>query len=143
MAEDLRLAGVEVRKRNPWGTWGLALITLGIYGLVWWYKVNREARDYSAAVGRPLDNNPTLAVLALFPGGIIVVPSIISYIHTARRMRAVREMVAPGGEPTPGSGLTVLLALVGAFHSIYMQAAMNWVWDRARDDGRVSPTIVR
>src|SRR5262245_59281352 len=53
MAEPVRFGGVEVTKRNPWGVWGLTLITFGIYGIVWWYKINREVRDYSAAVGRP------------------------------------------------------------------------------------------
>ena len=36
MAEPVRFGGVEVTKRNPWGVWGLTLITFGIYGIVWW-----------------------------------------------------------------------------------------------------------
>jgi hypothetical protein len=131
MAEELRLAGTAVKRRNPWGTFGLALITLGIYHVVWWYKINRELRDFSAGRGRPLGNNPVLAVLALVPGGLVIVPAIITYVHTARRARAVREMVVADAEPSPNSPLTVLLALVGGFHSIYVQYALNYAWDRA------------
>jgi len=135
MAEELVLRGAQVKLRHPWGVWGLAVITLGIYGLVYWYKINREMRDYSAAVGRPLGNDPANAVLALFPGGIIIVPAIITYVHTARRVRAVQEMTAPPGAVVEGvsSPLTVLLALVGAFHLIYLQYALNPCWSRARD----------
>jgi hypothetical protein len=52
--------------------WALSIITLGIYHLVWWYKINRELRDYSAAAGAPLGNSPLLSLLALFPGGILI-----------------------------------------------------------------------
>lgn len=138
MAEELQVAGAQVKARNPWGTWALSLITLGVYGLVWWYKINRELRDVSAAKGQPLDNNPVLAVLALFPGGIVIVPAILTYIYTARRARTVRELIVPGSEPSPNSPLTVLLALVGAFHSVYMQYALNHVWDRGRGADRVA-----
>ena len=34
------------KTRNPWGVWLIALITLGVYFFVWYYKVNRELRDY-------------------------------------------------------------------------------------------------
>ena len=31
--------------RGPWAVFFLALVTLGIYYLVWYYKINRELRD--------------------------------------------------------------------------------------------------
>ena len=74
MAEELTIQGADVKIRHPWGAWALALVTLGIYGIVWWYKINRELRDYSAAKGQPLDNDPTGSVLALVPGFLIIVP---------------------------------------------------------------------
>ena len=33
MAEELTIRGAEVKIRHPWGAWGLALVTLGIYGM--------------------------------------------------------------------------------------------------------------
>ena len=45
MAETLQIGGYEFKRRSPLGVWGLAIITLSIYGFVWYFKVNREARD--------------------------------------------------------------------------------------------------
>jgi hypothetical protein len=39
-----------------------------IYHLVWWYRINCELRDFGAARGQDLGQNPTNSVLALFPG---------------------------------------------------------------------------
>ena len=88
MAQNVQLPGAQVTKRSPWGVWGLSLITFGIYGLVWWHRINREMRDVSAGVGQPFDNDPNKAVLALFPGGILIVPAILTWLHTARRVNA-------------------------------------------------------
>lgn len=135
MAETVRFQGVDVKIRHPWGVFGLTLITLGIYGIVYWYKINRELRDYSAAVGQPLDNNPWLAVLAVFPGSLIVVPLIMTCIYTARRVRAVRKMIIPddSGE-NPSSPLTAVIGtLASPFHLVYVQYALNTAWRRARE----------
>ena len=63
----------EVKVRNPWAVALLPIITLGIYHLVWWYKINKELKAYGEAKGYDLGQNPTNSVLALFPGGIIVI----------------------------------------------------------------------
>src|SRR5690606_12821203 len=48
---DAGLAPVRLGKtRSPLGVWLLALITFGVYGLVWYYKVNRELRDYNGQI---------------------------------------------------------------------------------------------
>jgi hypothetical protein len=132
MAEPVRFGGVQVTKRNPWGVWGLTLVTLGIYGIVWWYGINREVRDYSAAVGRPIGNSPARAALSVSLGALVVVPAVISWLHTARRIRAIEDLVAPGPAAGPSGGLTALLALVGSFHTVYLQTALNGAWDSAR-----------
>ena len=47
MAQTVTIAGQQFKKRNIVGVWiGLPLITLGIYVLVWIYKVNNEARRF-------------------------------------------------------------------------------------------------
>ena len=141
MAQDYTVRGVQVRERNPWVTWLLALVTLGVYGFVYWYKINRELRDASAAWGQPFGNDPVLAVLAVTLGALIIVPPIMSAIYTARRVRAMEELVAPdvewGGQPS--SGLTVLLELVGGFHLIYVQSYLNRIWERGRAQDGEAP----
>ena len=95
-AELLEVRGVEVKRRGVVVTWLLYLVTLGIYGLFHWFYINREMRDMSAALGKPFDNNPVMSVLALFPGGFLVVPAIWTWVTTARRTRDLREMALDG-----------------------------------------------
>jgi hypothetical protein len=133
MAEELTIRGAEVKIRHPWGAWGLALVTLGIYGIVWWYKINRELRDYSAAKGQPLENDPTMSVLALVPGFIIIVPPFWTNWTTPTRVAAIQEM---SGERNRVSALLslVLWYFVLGTHIVYLQYALNAVWRAAREE---------
>ena len=134
MAEDLRFAGVQVKKRNPWGVFGLTLITFTIYGIVWWYKINRELRDYSAAAGAPLDNNPARSALAFFPGALILIPPFVTIWKTCERIEKVRAMV--DGRPPQSFVATGLLAMLlymaASLHGVLVGYAMNDLWDAAR-----------
>ena len=69
----------EVKVRSPWAVALLPIITLGIYHLVWWYKINKELKAYGEAKGFDLGQNPTNSLLALFPGGLIIIPALVSY----------------------------------------------------------------
>jgi hypothetical protein len=40
VAETVTIQGQPYLKRNPLGVLGLTIITFGIYGLYWYYKVN-------------------------------------------------------------------------------------------------------
>ncbi len=61
--------GVEVKVRNPLGVWVLSIVTLGIYYLVWYYKVNKEMRRTYG-----IDVDPAMAVVAITIGALIIVP---------------------------------------------------------------------
>jgi len=139
VAESLTIGGVDVKIRHPWGAWALSLITLGIYGLVWWYKINRELRDYSAALGKPLDNDPTLSVLALFPGGIVIVPAIWTNWTTPERIATVQEMSGQTNNKVMPL-LSLVLALFALnVHIVYLQSALNGVWEEARSPAAPAP----
>ena len=45
--------------RSLWAVALLPIITLGIYHLVWWYRVSRELRDYGRAKGYDLGQTPS------------------------------------------------------------------------------------
>ena len=81
------------KTRNPWGVWLLALVTLGIYGLWWWYKVNAEVRDYDSRI----HVQPGLSVLALF----VPIANIVSIYKTAGRIQQA-QVAADGSERCPG-----------------------------------------
>lgn len=53
MAGTVRITdrGRTAKIRNPWAVPLLSVITLGIYYLVWYYKINREMSDWRAEQG--------------------------------------------------------------------------------------------
>jgi Domain of unknown function (DUF4234) len=71
--------------RHPWGVFFLALITLGIYYLYWYYQANRELRDYGVG------ESPFRSLLALFPGGLIIIPPFVSWWRFFGRLREAQE----------------------------------------------------
>lgn len=95
-AEEMDVRGVVVKRRGVLVTRLLSIVTPGIYALFHWYYINREMRDMSEALGRPFGNSPGLSVLALFPGGFLIIPAIRSWGTTARRTRDLREFALDG-----------------------------------------------
>ncbi len=89
MAHELwiRNGGGLVKIRNPWAVALLPFVTFGIYHLVWWYRINRELRDFGYANNAELGDSPALSTLALFPGGLIIVPALVSYWRGTRRVQ--------------------------------------------------------
>src|SRR5437763_862977 len=84
---QIRNSSDRVKIRSPWAVALLPIITLGIYHLVWWYRIHQELRDYGRAKGYDLGQNPTNSVLALFPGSLIVVPALITYWRGTKRVQ--------------------------------------------------------
>ncbi len=126
MAEEINVRGAEVKVRNPWAVALLPLVTLGVYHLVWWYRVNRELRDYGNARGVDLGQNPTRSLLALFPGGLILVPALISYFNGVKRVQAASGLI--GKEPPSGWIALALYLLLPPALWAYMQVSLNEVW---------------
>jgi hypothetical protein len=128
MAEELQISGsdVRVKVRSPWAAALLPLITLGIYHLVWWYRINCELRDFGAARGQDLGQNPTNSVLALFPGGFIIIPPLVSYWRGTERVQAAARIA--GREPVNGWIALILFLLLSIGFWAYLQYSLNEVW---------------
>lgn len=117
--------GMQGKRRGPWAVWLLSLITLGIYFLVWYYKINNEARQYDQRIVV----EPGLSVLAAFPGGIIIFPYLISFYNTGKRI--AQEQQAAGLPVTCNGWIGVLLQyFVLSSGQIYYQYEINKVLDR-------------
>ena len=102
MAEELQVGATHVKIRNPFGVFVLAIVTLGIYYFVWYYKVNRELRD---AAG--IDVSPVTALLAITIGWVIIVPPLVSWYRSKGLLRSV------DGTGTPDEVYARLNAAVG------------------------------
>lgn len=126
--------GAVGKKRQPWGVWGLSLITIGIYYYVWWCKVNRETRDFDSRI----TVNPALSVLAWIPGSYLVIPPFVSAFRTGKRIS--QAQVAAGLPATCNGGLGILLAILASTHTVYYQGQMNKIWDSY--EGAAEGTVV-
>jgi hypothetical protein len=130
MAEEVQIAGTgsTAKVRNPLGTVGLSLITLGVYYVFWWYFINREMRDLGRARNTDLGESPGNSVVALTLGALIIVPALVTLWRTSARIESAQEAV---GIERRASGpiIFVLLLLIGPVGIWYAQSELNKVWE--------------
>jgi hypothetical protein len=101
-----------------WLVW--PILTLGIYSLVWWYKINREARDFGIEV------NPVLSVLAVSIGALIIVPPFVSVYRTGDRIAQMQQTA--GMQRSCNGVIGIIGYLVFSLYSLYYQAELNRIW---------------
>jgi hypothetical protein len=112
-------AQVKGKTRSPFGAWVLTLVTFGIYGIVWHYKVNRELRDFHPSI----QVNPGLAVLALF----FPIAGWCTVYNTGKRVAQAQQLAGMGNGGCSGA-LGVLLCFVFGLHPLYYQSELNRIW---------------
>jgi hypothetical protein len=117
-------AGLAMKRRNPVGVWlGLPLITLGIYHLVWYYKIHREMAQFDRRRAVPVAG-PMLVLLLL--SWTIVAP-LVSYYNTGARIRDAQR--AAGQQPECSPGLGLFLMFVFGLGTLYYQIQLNKIVD--------------
>ena len=128
MAELVDIGGGQAAKVRS--IWAVALLSLvPFYILFWWYFVNREMADFGRARGTTeLGENPTSSVLALFPGGLIIVPAIITIINTFKRVQAAQRLTGQTKVISGWIGVLLLVVISPAFYA-YMQSGLNSAWE--------------
>lgn len=136
---QIRESGDKVKIRSPWAAALLPIVTLGIYHLVWWYRINRELRDYGKAKGYDLGQNPTNSLLALFPGGLIIVPALITYWRGTKRVMGASKIA--GKEPLNGWIAILLYVFIAPALWAYVQVSLNDIWQQEAEplDNQPSP----
>ena len=133
-------AGSTAKVRNVVAVAVLAVVTLGIYLVCWWYFINREMADLGRARGTSdLGDSPAKSTLALFPGALVIVPAIWTTVTTFKRVQAAQRLT--GKEPINGwLGLVLYVVLSPAMYA-YMQSGLNGVWKaQAGESAAVAPT---
>jgi hypothetical protein len=111
--------------RNIWLVWLVwPILTLGIYHWVWWYKINREARDLNAGI----DVDPAVSVIAITLGAFIIVPPFVSIYRTGER---IGQMQAAAGMEVSCNGVIGLIAsFILGLHALYYQYQLNNLWQQ-------------
>jgi Domain of unknown function (DUF4234) len=130
VAETVMIQGQTYLKRNPLGVLGLSFITLGIYGLYWYYKVNQEIQRYTGDE----TISPSRSLLAVIPGFLLIVPPFIAYYNTSNHIVQMQQQRGIASQISPA--LVVILALViWIGMAAYVQEHLNRVWDSASASG--------
>ncbi|HEV7616120.1 MAG TPA: DUF4234 domain-containing protein [Solirubrobacterales bacterium] len=128
MTYEMQIRGTRegVKVRNVWAVILLPIATLGVYHLVWWYRVNKELMAFGEANGQDLGQNPRNSLLAVFPGVLIVYPAIATYRNGVRRVQSAARIA--GREPISGWIALFTFLLAGLALGGYLQLALNRVW---------------
>jgi hypothetical protein len=115
-------AGLAMKHRNPLAAWiGLPLITLGIYHLVWYYKIHKEMAEFDRRRSIPVAG----PMLVLWLLGWTVIAPIISYHNAGKRIRDAQRSAGLIGSCSPA--LCWLLWFVFGLNTLYMQSELNKV----------------
>jgi low temperature requirement protein LtrA len=129
VGEVVQIAGAAstAKVRSPIWVAVWSILTLGIYVVFWWYFINREMADYGRAQRTSdLGDSPTTSTLALFPGGLIVVPAIWTSVTTFQRVQKAQQIV--GQAPLNGWIAVLLYIVISPVFFAYMQSGLNSVW---------------
>ena len=128
MAQELQVGTTRVKIRNPFGVFVLSIVTVGIYYVVWYYKVNRELRDASG-----IDVSPVVAIIAITIGWVILVPPFVSWYRTFERIQQAQRQAGLATEVSPIIGFILYLIALAFLpvETLYAQDELNKLW-RAR-----------
>jgi hypothetical protein len=111
-------------------------LTLGflVYPQVWYFRINRELRDYGrlkndAELG---ESNPTMSVLAVTLGWLIIVPPFVSWYRCTQRIKHAQELA--GQDQLNGWILvaayvgTIVTTVIGLAIPAIVQDNLNKIW---------------
>jgi len=140
MAETVDVRGLEVKLRRPWVAFLLAIVTLGIYYLYWYYVLNRDLNDYGERLERgenPLRVRAGIALLAITIGWLLIIPPFVSVWRTMGRIKRAQELAGVEDKINHVLGFVLfLIALIFFPVEIpYAQSHVNKVWQREAEEG--------
>ncbi len=135
MAHDVVIDGQTFRRRRPIAVLLLTACTLFVYWVVWYYRINDEARRFL----RDDSIRPWRSVLAIVPGLLIIVPPFVSIYRAGERIQRmekqarVTKTVSPLGGCVLAALSTVTLVFAGG-SGYYFQTQLNAVWSATVGD---------
>jgi hypothetical protein len=138
VSETVGVGAGSVKIRNLWVVALLLVVTLGIYYLVWYYKIRRELRDFGRRDLTLEAISPGMGVLAMTLGWYIIVPPFVSAWRTVRHVQRAERV--GGIEPQHGVNHTLgfVLFIFGfillPIEVFYLQTHLNRLWRHVRDE---------
>ena len=129
--------GARVKTRDIGIVALLTIVTLGIYAYVWFFRINRELRDFGAARGDEelAAERPGLSLLAVTLGALIIVPAIVSYVRCTRRVQRAQALVGVAEHDLTSGWVIFGLCVGGVLMGVgfvgvpaYVQLGLNHTW---------------
>ena len=144
MAEEIQIQGTNERGkiRNPLGIIGLAIVTLGIYGIFWYYYTNKELAAIGQSRGtEECGTKPVTSVIAITLGAFILVPPFVSAYKFCKRLSAAERLT--GTPQGMEAGLLFLLYVFLSPIAAYIaQSNMNKVLESQAQGGATATAAV-
>jgi len=137
LADTVQIQGTseQGKLRHPLGIIGLSIITLGIYGIFWYYFVNKELAEIGKARGTDeLGTSPGMSVLAITLGAFIIVPPFVSAYKFCKRLQAAERVTGTPEGMEPGL-LFLLYVFLSPIAAYIAQSNMNKVLETQAGGG--------
>lgn len=111
--------GIQMKRRRPAAVWLLTLATLGIYGLVYWYKIHSELRGFD----HRRHISPVFELMSIFLMAWTIILPFMSIGSLAQKIRIAQSTA--GLEQSCSGTWGSLLALLFGAHVIYYRRKLN------------------
>jgi hypothetical protein len=117
----------DVKIRGPLWAAVFSLVTLGIYSIYWIYATAKDLSQYGKAKGRDLGQNPTMTLLAITLGWLLLfIPPIVAFYRQAKRIQQAQHL--NGVQPYNGWLALVLYLVFSPAYFGYVQSELNKAW---------------
>ena len=117
------------KDRSPGAVLGLSIVTLGIYFLVWHYKLNNEIRLHDPDI----KVSPGLSTLAM----CIPIANIVSAYSTSSRLRQMQLDEGASSTTSPVVAL-LLFMFLGIGYPLYVASQAREHWHGHRREERLA-----
>jgi len=134
MAETVTIDGKQYLKRNPMGVLGLSIITIGIYFVVWYYKINKEIKQHE----NDETMSPMRSLMAMIFGWLIIVPPFLAMYNTSKHVQKMEERLDVRSPIEPILPIVIMLVFSLATGA-YVQDHLNRAWDAAGAPAKAVP----
>jgi hypothetical protein len=119
MSQSITMPRPIGKIRSPWGVWWLSFLTLGIYYLVWYVKLNKE-------IARAAGPDIQVQTFGLWFSQCVPIAYWISLAHTAERLKTAQHR--NGTAPTASAGMAILGTFWFISQTRYLQRRANALW---------------
>jgi hypothetical protein len=146
-APEVQLTPSSTAKvRDPGNVLLFFFLTLGffIYPQVWYYRINRELRDYGESRGDAelSGSNPVLSVLAVTLGALLIVPPFVSWYKTTQRIKKAQALAGIEEKQRLNGWILVacyvgliILTIPGLAIPYFVQEGLNKIWKQQPESG--------